>query len=57
MKERKKTLFLITNKLAQTFNTFFGDTAKNLRVQREECYHEIIFNNPGDPIFNSIEIH
>ena len=44
----------MTKKLANTFNTMFGNIAKNLKVQREKCYHEIIFNNPGDAIFNSI---
>ena len=32
----------------------FGNIAKNFKDQREKCYHEIIFNNPGDAIFNSI---
>ena len=42
--------------LVIAFNTFFGDIVKNLKVQREESSHEIIYNNP-DPRFNCIESH
>ena len=52
----KENINSFDRQLANAFSTFFGDIVKNLKVQKEENSHEIIFNNP-DPSFNSTEKH